>query len=303
MAATIDDTYAEAFKSIYAAVLVTARDRYWLDTAVAACTGNASSTILCDCEAGLDRYVDPAETPDGRPGAVVQFHVPRFFKDREQRLERSVLVRVSQNVLTCPTAACFNVLPADEKWFPLGRKLAYFGDGHQFTDTRYGRRCWVVPILSGEFLIERRCGWADGLMGGNLWFFGATADGALEAAMKASAAASNVPGVILPFPGGVASSGSKAGSRYKFAIASTYAEYCPTLRTKLGAQSRLPEGVSCVQEIIINGQDLKTIVAATQAAIAAARDTPGLLTISAGNYGGRLGKSFVYLHTEKQPPG
>ncbi|MBX9584759.1 MAG: formylmethanofuran--tetrahydromethanopterin N-formyltransferase [Gemmataceae bacterium] len=301
MPATIDDTYAEAFRSIYAAVLVTARDRYWLDQAVAAATGNASSTILCDCEAGLDRYVGPAETPDGRPGAVVQFHVPRFHKDREARLERSVLVRVSQNVLTCPTAACFNALPDRETWFPLGRKLAYFGDGHQYPAERFGRRCWVVPILGGEFVCERRCGWADGLMGGNLWFFGATADAALEAARLGAEAASGVPGVILPFPGGVAASGSKAGSKYKFAVASTYAEYCPTLRDKLGDRSKLPAGVVSVQEIIINGADLSTIARATQAAIAAAKDVPDLLTISAGNYGGRLGKSFVYLHPDKQP--
>lgn len=301
MPATIDDTYAEAFRSIYASVLVTARDRTWLDHAINAATGNASSAILCDCEAGLDRYVDASETPDGRPGAIVQFHVPRFWKDREPRLERSVLVRVCQNVLTCPTTAAFNVLPADEKWFPLGRKVSYFGDGHQFAAERHGRRCWVVPILSGEFVIERRCGWADGLMGGNLWFFGATADGALEAATRAAAAAAQTPGVILPFPGGVASSGSKAGSKYKFTVASTYAEFCPTLRGALGGASRLPDGVASVQEIIVNGCDLPTIAAATQAAIAAARDTPGLLTISAGNYGGKLGKSFVYLHPEKQP--
>jgi len=302
MPATIDDTYAEAFRSIYASVLITARDRYWLDRAVQASTGNASSTIMCDCEAGLDRYAEPSETPDGRPGAVVQFHVPRFHKDREQRLERSLLVRVCQNVLTCPTTAAFNVLPSAEKWFPLGRKLSYFGDGHQFAAERHGRRCWVVPILSGEFVCERRCGWADGLMGGNLWFFGATVDAALDAAMKAAEGAATVPGVILPFPGGVASSGSKAGSRYKFAIASTYAEYCPTLKGKDGITSKLPDGVASVQEIIINGADLPTIVASTQAAIAASRDTPGLLTISAGNYNGRLGKSFVYLHPEKQPP-
>jgi formylmethanofuran--tetrahydromethanopterin N-formyltransferase len=301
MPATIDDTYAEAFRSIYAAVLVTARDRTWLDHAVRAATGNASSAILCDCEAGLDRYLDPAETPDGRPGAVLQFHVPRFWKDREQKLERTLLVRVSQNVLTCPTTAAFNVLPTEEKWFPLGRKVSYFGDGHQFAAERHGRRCWVVPILSGEFVVERRCGWAEGLMGGNLWFFGATADGALEAATRAAAAAAQTPGVILPFPGGVAASGSKAGSKYNFTVASTYAEYCPTLRDKLGGASKLPAGVASVQEIIINGRDLPTIAAATQAAIAAAKDTPDLLTISAGNYGGRLGKSFVYLHPEKQP--
>jgi len=299
--ADVDDTYAEAFRSIYAEILITARDRTWLDHAVSACTGNASSAILCDCEAGFDRYVDAAETPDRRPGAVVQFHIPRFHKDRAQRLERSLLVRVSQNVLTCPTTACFNLLDEPEQRVPLGRKLSYFGDGHQYRDERFGKRVWVVPILSGEFVIERGFGYRDGLMGGNLWFFGSDADSALAAAERAAAAASQTPGVILPFPGGIASSGSKAGSRYKFMIASTFAEYCPTLRDQLASQSRLPDSVRSVQEIIINGHDLPTIVTATQAAIRAAVDTPKLLRVSAGNYGGRLGKSFIYLHPEKQP--
>jgi formylmethanofuran--tetrahydromethanopterin N-formyltransferase len=306
MPAIIDDTYAEAFRSIYAEVLITAKNRYWLDRAIASCTGNASSTILCDCEAGLDRYVGPSgdesfATPDGRPGAIVQFHMPRFRKDRVEALDRSVLVRVSQNVLTCPTTACFNVQLENETFFKTGRKVGFFGDGHQFRAERYGRKVWVIPILSGEFIIERRVGWRDGLMGGNLWFFGETEDGALEAAEKAAAAASTVADVILPFPGGVASSGSKAGSKYSFTIASTYAEFCPTLKDKLGEQSRLPAGVVSVQEIIINGKDLSTIIAATQKAIQASVDTPGLQRISAGNYGGKLGKNFIYLHPDKQP--
>ena len=304
MPALIDDTYAEAFRSIYSEVLVTARDATWLNHAVVAATGNASSTILCDCEAGLSRMLAPSETPDGRIGAILQFHVPRFWKDREAKLERSLLVRVSQNIMTCPTTACFNVLPTDEKWFALGRKVAYFGDGHQFKTERFGRRVRVIPILSGEFVIERRWGWAEGLMGGNLWFFGATADAAILAAEHAAAGAlesSLQTRVCLPFPGGVAASGSKAGSKYKFSIASTYAEFCPTLRNKEGIVSRLPDGVASVQEIIINGPDLASIAAATQAAIAACADTPDLLRISAGNYGGRLGKSFVYLHPDKQP--
>ena len=297
--AEIEDTYAEAFRSIYAEVLITARDRVWLDHALNAVTGNASSSILCDCEAGLDRFLAPSSTPDGRPGAVVQFHVPRFHKDRAQRLERSLLVRLSQNVLTCPTTACFNLLD-ETTYFKLGRKIAFFGDGWQFRDVRYGRKVWVIPILSGEFVLDRRFGYRDGLMGGNLWFLGATNDAALSAAEKAVRAAREVPGVILPFPGGVASSGSKAGSRYKFSIASTYEAYCPTLREKLGAQSKVPDGVTAIQEIIINGRDLATIAQATQGAIAAAVETPGLVKISAGNYGGRLGKSFVYLRPEKQ---
>lgn len=303
--AEVEDTYAEAFRSIYAEILITARDRQWLDAAVGAATGNASSTILCDCEAGLDRYVgpgfDPAvATPDGRPGAIVQLHVPRFRKDRRQALERSLLVRVSQNVLTCPTASCFNLIDSED-YFKLGRKLAFFGDGHQFRDRRLDRAVWVVPILAGEFVIDRRFGYRDGLMGGNLWFMGESEDAALAAAERGAAAVAASPDVIMPFPGGIAASGSKAGSRYKFSIASTYAEYCPTLRDKLGEQSRVPAGVRSIMEIIINGRDLPAIAAATQQAIRAAVGTPGLVKISAGNYGGRLGKSFIYLRPESQP--
>ncbi|HLW64430.1 MAG TPA: formylmethanofuran--tetrahydromethanopterin N-formyltransferase [Gemmataceae bacterium] len=306
MPAEIDDTYAEAFRSIFAEVLITARDRTWLDHAVSAATGNASSTILCDCEAGLDRYVGPGgdesfATPDGRPGAIVQFHVPRFRKDRVEALERSLLVRISQNVLTCATCRCFNVTQTENQ-FKLGRKIAFFGDGYQYRDERFGRRVWVTPVLGGEFVIERRFCWRDGLMGGNLWFMGRDVDSSLLAAERAATAAQTVPGVILPFPGGVAASGSKAGSKYKFMFASTYAEYCPTLREQLGERSRLPEGVASVMEIIINGVDLPTIAKATQAAIAAAVDTPGLLRISAGNYGGRLGKNFLYLRGETIVP-
>lgn len=307
MPASIDDTYAEAFRSLYAEVLITARDREWLDHAVAAATGNASSTILCDCEAGLDRYVGPGgdqsfTTPDGRPGALVQFHVPRFRKDRVEALERSLLVRLSQNVLTCPTAACFS--PAqDEPYFKLGRKIAFFGDGYQRREERHGRRMWIIPILGGEFLVDRRFGYREGLMGGNLWFLGHDLDAALLAACRARDAAAAVPGVVLPFPGGVAGSGSKAGSRYSFAVASTYLEYCPTLRQTLGERSHVPHGVGSIMEIILNGRDLATLTEATQAAIRAAADTPDLVRISAGNYGGRLGKSFIYLRRDRQQVG
>jgi formylmethanofuran--tetrahydromethanopterin N-formyltransferase len=304
--AVVEDTYAEAFRSLYAEVVITARDRAWVDHAVRAATGNGSSTILCDCEAGLDRYVGPGgdesvPTPDGRPGALVQVHVPRFRKDRVPALERALLVRISQNVLTCPTAACFSLV-ATEPYYKLGRKIAFFGDGYQFRDRRHGRRVWVVPILGGEFVVDRRFGYREGLMGGNIWYFGRDVDAALDAAERGVAAIARVPGAMMPFPGGVAGSGSKAGSRYSFAVASTYEKFCPTLREALGDASGLPEGVGSVMEIIIDGRDLPSIVNATQAAIAASRDTPGLVRISAGNYGGRLGKSFIYLHPERQPP-
>jgi len=305
MAAIVDDTYAEAFRSIYAEVLITARDHTWLQHACNAVTGHASSSIFCDCEAGVDRFVGPGgdesfETPDGRPGAVIQFHVPRFKKDREKLLEKVLLHRLSQNVLTCPTTACFNLLET-EPYFKLGRKLSFFGDGYQTRDNRFGRKVWVIPTMGGEFVMDRRFGFKDGVMGGNLWFFADSVDSSLAAAEAGVRALERVPGTIAPFPGGIASSGSKAGSAYSFLFASTNHPFCPTLRDKLQGQSQVPENVASIMEIIINGRDLKTVFEATQAIIHATVNSPGLSRISAGNYGGRLGKSFVYLHAERQP--
>lgn len=299
----VEDTYAEAFRSLYAEILITARDATWLNHAVAAVTGHASSTIMCDCEAGLDRLVGPGgdesfTTPDGRPGAIVQFHVPRFRKDRVVALEKALLARISQNVLTCPTTACFNLLDTDP-YYKLGRKIAFFGDGYQKRVQRFGHRAWTIPTMGGEFLIDRRFGYADGIMGGNLWFFGETEAAAIDAAVAADAAVGKVPGVVTTFPGGVAASASKAGSRYSFLIASTYAEYCPTLKKELGEKSRVPDGVQSIMEIVYNGRDMECLHNATQAAIAAALAVPGLARISAGNYGGRLGKSFLYLRPQK----
>lgn len=305
MAVKIDDTYAEAFKSIYVEFLITARDRKWLDHCINAVTGHGSSTIMCDCEAGVDRYVGPGgdesyETPDGRPGAIIQLHLPRFRKDRVEALEKAALSRISQNVLTCPTVACFNLVDSED-YYHMGRKVAYFGNHHQERIERYGRKMWVVPILGGEFIIDRRLGYTDGLMGGNLWLFGDSVDSALEATELGVEAVKEMPGVIMPFPGGIAGSGSKAGSSYKFTIASTFEKFCPTLQNKEGVEAGLPEGVNSVMEIIMNGHNLQCIIDATQAAIKAMANAPGLIMISAGNYGGKLGKSLIYLHPDKQP--
>lgn len=308
MAAEIVDTYAEAFRSIYGSILVTARDAKWLNNAVFNATGHASSTIMCDCEAGVERYVGPGSaalggdesivTPDGRIGAILQFHVPRFRKDRKEALERAMMQRISMNVLTCPTTRCFNLLDTEE-YFRIGRKIAYFGDGHESLIEKFDRKLWQIPTMGGSFEIDRRFGFQNGIMGGNLWFLGATEDAAITAAEKAAQAADETMGVVTTFPGGVASSASKAGSKYKFLFASTYEKFCPILKEKLGDQSGVPEGVQSIMEIIINGKDLESVAQATYNAIDACAETPDLRQISAGNYNGRLGKSFIYLHRKE----
>lgn len=287
----IEDTYAEAFGSLYSEALITAANRKWLDHAIAAVTGHASSTVMCDCEAGLDRYTD--DTPDGRPGAIVQFHVPRFRKDRVRALELVLIRRLGQNVLTCPTASAWNRIDSAES-FRIGRKLGYFGDGHQERAERFGRKVWTIPIMGGEFIVEARFGCATGVMGGNLLMLGEDLERALAAAEMALGAIHRVDGVITPFPGGATWSGSKAGSRYKFLIASTFQDFCPTLRGRIST-SRLPEEVGAVVEIIINGRSEEEVRRAMYAGIGATREAPGLVRISAGNYGGRLGKHKIPL--------
>ena len=149
--------------------------------------------------------------------------------------------------------------------------------------------------------MDRRIGYSDGLMGGNLWYFGKDTESALNAAEKGVEAILPIPNVITTFPGGIAGSGSKAGSDYDFTIASTYEKFCPLLQDDPNVEAGLPQGVNSVMVIIMNGKDMASIITATQAAISASKDTDGLLMISAGNYNGKLGKSFIYLHPDKQP--
>ena len=157
---------------------------------------------------------------------------------------------------------------------------------------------WVIPTMGGDFCIDRRYPWHDGVMGGNLWFMASSEESSLLAAELAVEACRNIPGVITPFPGGIASSGSKAGSRYKFLFASTNERFCPTLAENAGVETMLPDGTESVMEIIINGRDLDAVSTATQAAIRAASDVDGMIKITAGNYDGRLGKSWVWLLPE-----
>ena len=217
--AEVEDTYAEAFRSIYAEVLVTARDRRWLDHAVRPATGNASSTILCDCEAGprslrrpgRRRIARHARRPARRDRAVSRARA--FARTAWRRWSGLCWCGISQNVLTCATAACFN-LPDDERYSSWAASSPSLATAISSATMRYGRSVWVVPILGGEFVIDRRFGWRDGLMGGNLWFMGTRRRCGLECRRAGRGSGGGGPGVILPFPGGVAASGSKAGSRY-----------------------------------------------------------------------------------------
>jgi len=285
----IEDTFAEAFPMTAARLIVTAETTEWARTAGTVTTGYGASVIGCDAEAGIERTLSPEDTPDGRPGISLL-----FFAFSRDALQKALINRVGQCVLTCATTACYNGLPlVKDKNVRIGGNLRFFGDGFQISKKLEGRRFWRMPVMDGEFLCEDVFGTVKGVAGGNFLILGETQATALAAAQAAVTAIRLVPGVILPFPGGIVRSGSKVGSKYKKLRASTNDAFCPTLRGQV--KSALPEGVNAVYEIVIDGVNLPAVEEATRVGVRAAC-LPGVIRISAGNYGGNLGPHHIYLH-------
>jgi formylmethanofuran--tetrahydromethanopterin N-formyltransferase len=285
----IEDTFAEAFGMVAARVVITATNLKWARIAALKMTGFATSVIVCKCEAAIERELGPDETPDARPGVAAL-----MFAIGTENLNRRLVERIGQTVLTCPTTSCFDGLPEAADRVPVGRALRAFGDKFQISKVVGGQRYWRVPVMEGEFLLQESFGVQKRAVGGgNFLILGEDAPSALAAAESAVAAMDGMPGIILPFPGGVDRSGSKVGSRgYKSMIASTNDAYCPTLR--LTTDSALAEGVNSVLEIVIDGLDAHAISRAMRAGIDAACG-PGVRAIAAGNYGGNLGAFRFHL--------
>jgi formylmethanofuran--tetrahydromethanopterin N-formyltransferase len=295
----IRETFAEAFDMWAARLVITADSPRWAQTCAETLAGFATSVIGCKVEAGVEAALDPNATPDGRAGVSVL-----LFAFDAAGLGKRLVERVGQTVLTCPTTACFDGLPQAPDRAVVGGQLRHFGDRYQSSKVIDGRRYWRIPVMEGEFLVEESVGVTKAIGGGNFLILADDAASALTAAEAAVSAMREVRGVLLPFPGGVARSGSKLGARrYKKMAASTNDAYCPTLRGRIGVRSELPAGVNSVLEIVANGLDRPALEDALRRGIEAAC-RPSILEIAAGNYGGKLGRHHFHLHAllaETQP--
>jgi formylmethanofuran--tetrahydromethanopterin N-formyltransferase len=287
----IVDTFAEAFGMRAARVIITAQSAAWARTAAQSMTGFATSVIGCKVEAGIESELSPEVTPDLRPGVSVL-----LFAFNAEGLARQLIDRIGQTVLTCATTACFDGLPGAEERVVVGGQLRHFGDKYQSSKFLNGQRYWRIPVMEGEFLVQETFGVQKAIGGGNLLILAEHQRAALSAAEAAVEAMRAVPGVVLPFPGGIVRAGSKVGAKkYKNMIASTNDAYCPTLRGRDGVESQVPEGANSVLEIVVDGLDRPAIERALGAGLDAAC-RPGVVEISAGNYGGKLGKHHFHLH-------
>ncbi len=286
----IDDTFAEAFGMRATRILVTALNLKWAYHAARAVTGFATSVIGCGCEAGIERELAAEETPDGRPGLSIL-----LFAMSGKELAKQVERRVGQCVLTAPTTAVFAGL--DGEPVNLGKNLRFFGDGFQMSKVIGEKRYWRIPVMDGEFVCEETTGMIKAVGGGNFLVLARGQGEALAACEAAIEAMSKLRGVIMPFPGGVVRSGSKVGSKYKALSASTNDAFCPTLRGAV--KSELSPETGAVLEIVIDGLtqgDVRDAMRAGIEAVCKVGAAGGVVRVSAGNYGGKLGQFHFKLH-------
>ncbi len=280
----IEDTFAEMFPMWAGRVLITAANEKWALIAARTAAGFASSIIMSPAEAAVETLVSPKETPDGRPGAIIQ-----IYHNSRNNLKHQMSLRIGQCIMTCPTTAAFDGLPTAKRRVKIGRSLRLFGDGFQKKAKVAGRKVWRIPVMEGEFIVEDNFGIMRAVASGNMLILAEDWKTALKASEDAKEAISkNVRGAIMPFPGGLCRAGSKVGSLNYKLPASTNHPYCPTIR-KLVQDSKVPDNVGSVYEIVINGLNQKTVKKAMAEGIKAAVKVPGVIKITAGNYGGKLG--------------
>ena len=286
----VDDTFAEMFPLWVGRILITAENKKWALTAANVATGFATSVIMAPAEAAIERFVPPEQTPDNRLGVLIQI----YNRDRFA-LKNQLIQRIGQCIMTCPTTAAFNGLPDTKRKLKVGRSLRYFGDGFEKKTMVGNRKCWKIPVMEGDFIVEDGFGAQQGVAGGNILILAKNQESGLKAAeLAADAIRNNTTDTIMPFPGGICRAGSKAGSlKYKLK-ASTYHTYCPTLKTIID-DSHVPEEVNSVYEIVMNGLTLDAVNKSMIQSVIAAASTPGVIKISAGNYGGKLGPYKAFL--------
>ena len=285
----IENTFAEAFPMKASRLIITAHNKKWAREAAKSFCGFATSVIACGCEAGVEQELKSDDTPDSRPGVSVL-----IFSMSSTELQKQVLNRTGQCIMTTPTTSVFSGNYSDDK-INLGKSLRYFGDGYQISKVIGGRRYWRIPVMDGEFLCEEFAYKSKAIGGGNFLILGNDIDNVLKAAEAAVLEMNKLKNIILHFQGGVVRSGSKVGSKYKSLIASTNSEYCPPLKGIV--KSKINKGVNCVLEIVIDGLKFHDISNAMKIGIKTIikRKIPGITEISAGNYGGKLGPHLFYL--------
>jgi len=292
----IDDTYIEAFAGIFCRVIVTADDLETVRKAAEDATATPS-VVIGRTEGGIEKYLTEKQTPDGRKGAILQFwggiNPKKTFPESLKKFETELSYRIRQDILVKPFTAVYDALPRAEGKLDMMERVGHCGDGYEWVETRNGREVIVVPLMVPDFVIEHYIGYARGVMGGNFWIMCTTKEALKEAGARALKAIHKVHGAVTTFD--ICSAGSKPETHFPEIGPTTNHLYCPSLKKRLGKQSLVPDGVGYIAEIVYDGISLDAIKEATKVGIKAVVDIEGVVRVSAGNYGGKLGEYQIQL--------
>ncbi|TXT65170.1 MAG: Formylmethanofuran--tetrahydromethanopterin formyltransferase-like protein [Promethearchaeota archaeon] len=292
----IEDTFCEAFEGLVVQIQITAKDKQFLSRAVNSFTA-LPSTVFGDAEGGVVRWLNENETIDGRIGAIVQLWVTGTGKKATSKLYTQLGRRIRQGILVVPTTAVFNAYPKNsETEFDMMNNVGHCGDGYEWIIEKHNRKLINVPIMMGhDFLIEQKLSYAPGVMGGNLWLFCDSIETGIKVGREAVKIIEGIDNVCTTFD--VCSAGSKPETNFPEIGPSTNHPFCPTLREKVSqAEFKVPKDIKSIPEIIFNAIDIETIKLTMKKVIERIIDMQGLVKISAGNYGGKLGKYNIYLN-------
>ena len=286
----VEDTFFEAFEGKYVRALITGPNEKIVRRAAFDSTSTPSA-VIGRVEGGVEGFLSGDETPDGRPGAAVQYWLGG---DDVKKFAFELSYRLRQDILVKPFTRIFDYSDKEsDEYIEMMDIVGHCGDGYEWIVEEYGRKMINVPIAVPDFQIEEKFKLNDGIMGGNFWYLCSTPEAVLEAGEKALKAIENVEGAIAPFD--ICSAASKPETNYPEIGPTTNHVYCPSLKDKLGDESKVAEGVNYIPEIVFNAVDEDSMNAAMKAAIDATLDVDGVIGISAGNYDGKLGDKKVNL--------
>ncbi|MHA1913142.1 MAG: formylmethanofuran--tetrahydromethanopterin N-formyltransferase [Promethearchaeota archaeon] len=291
----IEDTYCEAWEALCVQLMVTAQDAEFLNRAVNAFTA-LPSTVFGDAEGGIVRWLSEEETIDGRLGAIVQLWVTGTGKKATAKFYDQLGKRMRQGILVVPTTAVFDFYPNPVKMkFNMMDNVGHCGDGYEWVIKKYNRNLISVPIMMGyDFLIEEEISYAPGVMGGNLWLFCDTVNSGIKVGREAVNIIAEIDNVCTTFD--ICSAGSKPETNFPEIGPSTNHPFCPTLKTKIPPEEfKVPKNVLSIPEIVFNALDIETIEITMSKVIEGIAEMDGLIKISAGNFGGKLGKYKIFL--------
>lgn len=280
----IEDTYCEAFTGTCVRFIVTAEDDRTIEKIAYDATATPG-TVIGRTESGVEKFLSKDETPDGRPGVLIQF----WYNTKDlNKFDKELSFRIRQDILVKPFVKIFDASIDPFDYIDTTEHVGHCGDGYEWTEEIYGRTMIRVPICVPDFYIEQKLGCMEGIMGVNFWYYCNSKEAVLNGGYKSLEALEKVEGICTPFD--ICSAGSKVETNYPEIGPTTNHPYCPSLKEKLGDESKVEPGVEYIPEIVINALNIESAEKSLIEGINALNDVEGVIKVSAGNYGGNLGK-------------